>query len=117
MATESQFLPPVAIGQEAVVANALEALGQDMEQESTDELFGIQVHGFDLTAMAIVFPVELNPAIIDADQAMVGNGYAMGVAADIIEHLLWSGERRLGVDYPFAIIGVGEMFSESAGIA
>ncbi len=31
---------------------------------------------------------------------MVGNGHAMGVAAQIAEHIFWASERTLRVDHP-----------------
>ena len=34
------------------------------------------------------------------NQTRVGDGYAMGVAAQILEQILGSSERSFGVDYP-----------------
>jgi hypothetical protein len=36
---------PVAVGEQAIVADAVEALGQDVHQEAADELVGGQRHG------------------------------------------------------------------------
>jgi hypothetical protein len=46
----------VAIGEESEVANAMEAVGQGVEQEAPDELVGLQTHGLDGAAVAIVLP-------------------------------------------------------------
>ena len=37
---EGELLPAVAAGEEAEVADAVEVVGQDMEQEASDELLG-----------------------------------------------------------------------------
>src|SRR5215469_17840314 len=34
---------------------------------------------------------------------MIGDGHTVGVAADVIHHLLWPGEGWLGVDDPFHV--------------
>jgi len=47
-----------------------------------------------------VAPTESDLAIRKGNQAMVGDGYAMGVAAQILEHILRASERSFGVDHP-----------------
>src|SRR5271167_541011 len=47
---------------------------------------------------------------------MIGNGDSVGVAADIVHHLLWPGERWLGVDDPFHVAHQVEMTGESLRI-
>jgi hypothetical protein len=49
----------VAIAQEAIVADAVEAVGEYVEQEATDELVGGQGHGFLLAVLAIVYRVAV----------------------------------------------------------
>jgi hypothetical protein len=41
-ATEGELLRSMAIGEESEVADATEAVGQDVEQEAADELVGLQ---------------------------------------------------------------------------
>src|SRR5215471_4968955 len=64
-----EFLFSVAIAEEAVIANALEALGQDVEQEATDELVGSEGHRLLSVAVAIVPPAETDHAVFNADVA------------------------------------------------
>ena len=92
---------PVAIAEKTVVANALESLGKCVKKKPADELFGIQRHGLLLAVVAVIFPLEPDLAIFDVQEAMVGDGYTMRIAAHIVEHLLRSGKRRLGVNHPF----------------
>ncbi len=100
VATTGELLCALAIAEEAVVADAMEALGEDMQQEAADKLVGRDGHDLLATAVPIVLPAETNGAIIDVDEAIVGDGDAVRVAADVIEDLLGSGEGRLGVDHP-----------------
>ena len=66
-----------------------------MEQEAADELLGGKRHRFLLTVVPIVFPLEAHLTVFDIEQAVVGDGDAVGIAADVVEHLLGSGEGRL----------------------
>ena len=84
LATQGEFLLPIAIAEKAVVANALEAFGQDVKQESADELLGGERHRLVLAPVAIVLPAEVNLPVVDVEQAVVGDGDAMGVAADVL---------------------------------
>jgi len=97
----ASFCLPIAIAREAVIADALEASRQHMEQEAADEFLGREGHCSPGSAVAIVLPAEANLAIVDGEQAVVGNGDAMRVASQVVEDLLRSGEGRLGVNHPF----------------
>ena len=90
----------LTVGEIAVVADAMEAVRQDVEQEAADELVGAKGHHLLLVVVAIILPAEADPAFGESHQAAVGDGDAMGVAAEIIKHLLGSAERALGVDDP-----------------
>src|SRR5437763_14602241 len=96
-AAESEIVAALPVGEEAVVANAVEAVRQGMQQETADELVGIKRHQLGLAVLAIVFPGEADLAVGQRDQSAVGDGDAMGVAAEIGQHLLGATERRLGV--------------------
>jgi hypothetical protein len=96
---ERQLRRPVAIGEEAVMADAVKAIRQGVEQKAPDELVGAKGHGLRLAVMAIVLPAEGDVAIGHGDQARVGDCDAMGVAAEIGQHLGGAAERRLGADH------------------
>jgi hypothetical protein len=88
-----------------------------MDQETPDELVGRQAHGFDLAVVTIVFPLEVDPAVFDVDKTVVGDGHAMSVTANLVEYLLRSGKRTLGVNHPFGALCLGDLPGESAGCA
>ncbi|BCH12571.1 hypothetical protein MesoLj131c_68290 (plasmid) [Mesorhizobium sp. 131-3-5] len=53
-----------------------------------------------LVVVAIVLPAEADLSVVQAHEAAVGDGDAMGVAAQIGEDLFGTAERGLGVDDP-----------------
>src|SRR3954469_22598859 len=57
-AGEGELGGPMAIGEEAEVADAMEAIGQGVEEEAPDELARGQTHGHDGAVAAVVFPGE-----------------------------------------------------------
>jgi hypothetical protein len=92
-----------AAGQQAVVANAMEAARQDVNEKAADELGDGKRHR--LLAIApldpIILPSECDGAVSERDQPAVGDGDAMGVARQIGQNGLGSAEGSLGIDDPF----------------
>jgi len=101
--TERELVGAVAVGEEAIVANAMEAVRQYVEQEASHELAGAEAHDFALAtaALAIVLPAETDMGLVEIDQAAVGDGDAMRVAREIGQDLLGAGEGFFGIDGPF----------------
>ena len=60
-----------AVGEKAIVANAVEARRQHVEQKAPDELLRCQGHRFPLVAISIVGVVETDLPVADAEQAIV----------------------------------------------
>src|SRR5262249_56551198 len=77
-----------------------EAIRQHMDQKAADELSAVERHRFLPVAVTIVLPAEADLAVVDRQQSIVGDGDAVRVAADVLQHLCRTGERALGVDYP-----------------
>ena len=70
------------------MADAVEAVGQDVHQEASDEFVGVQRHG--AMAVGAVAPVvlvaERHARLVERDQAAVRDGDAVGVARQIGQH-------------------------------
>ena len=111
-ATDGESLLAVAIAHKPVIANTPQPVRQHMQQETPDELVSGEGHGFDLIALAIIFPAEANLIVFHVQQAVIGDGDAMGIAAHVVEHLLRPGERSFGVDDPFALFQSSQMPGE-----
>ena len=84
------------------MADAMEAAGEHVQKKATDELAGVERHGLEPVASfdAIVLPLEDDAGLVERDQPRVRDCDAVGVAGEISEHGLGSGEGSLGVDEP-----------------
>src|ERR1039457_1082021 len=71
-----------------------------MEHEATQELFGGYRHLALLAAVSVVFPAECDVAVGHGQEPMIGDGDAVGVACQIVEHMLRSAEGAFAVDNP-----------------
>ena len=84
-------------GQQAIVADAVEALWQDMDEETADELADSERHqpvpvaAFD----PVVLASESDAGVVEGNQTAVGDGDAMGVAREIGQHSVRATERGL----------------------
>src|SRR5262249_61231002 len=72
----------VAGGKQAVMADAVEAVGQDVGEESSDELVGVQCHCLPPFGSidAVILPAEGDAVVVGRDQSTVGDGDAVGIA-------------------------------------
>lgn len=93
-------MAPAAIGEPAEVANAREPPGQNMLQEAAQKLFDREGHGAALAVMRVVLPSKGDLSAVQRQQAVIGDGDAMGIASQILEYVFWAAKRRLGIDYP-----------------
>ena len=113
---QGELLLAVAAGEEPEVADAVEVTGQDMEQEASDELLGREGQGLELAVMAVVAPAEAGLSVVDGEEAVIGDGDAVSVAAEVVEDLLGAGEGPLGVDDPLDLAEGLEGAGEGSGV-
>ena len=99
-AAERQLLPFVAIGQQTVVADALEPGWQHVRQKAADEGVARQAFGALLARMVAITHAKQYLAVAHGDQSFVGNGGLVRIAAEVVEHLGRSAQRFLGIDDP-----------------
>src|ERR1039457_3112556 len=71
-----------------------------MEHEAAQELFGGYRHLALLAAVRVVFPTEVDVAVGNGQEPMIGDGDAVGVACQIVEHILRSAKGAFAVDDP-----------------
>ncbi len=89
-----------SIGEEAEVADADEALGEQVKEEATQELIARDGHHFLLIVVGRVTPAKGNLAVRQSDESVIGDGDAVSIAAKILQHVLGSAEGWFGVDDP-----------------
>ena len=78
--TQWQFLPADPVGEEAVLAKALEALGQSVEQKPAHEFHRVQGHGAMRVSLCVVLPAKRHFPVVHRDQSLIRDGDTMGVA-------------------------------------
>ncbi len=77
-----------------------EAIRKQVQQEATEEFIERESHQALFVLVNGVAPAEGDLLLGKRDQAMVGDGHAMGVTAQITEHMLWASEWTFRVDHP-----------------
>jgi hypothetical protein len=98
--TERQELFPSPIGEKAKKANPDEPARQDMEHEATQKLFSGHRHLALLAAMGIILPTEGDLAVGNGQESVIGDGNAVRITGQVVEHMLWSSEGSFSVDHP-----------------
>jgi len=115
-AAESELGCAVAVGHEAEVADTVEAIGQGVKEEAANELIGLELHDLGGAALTVILPSKGDMVVVEGDEAAIGNGDAVSVAAEIGENLGWSAERLFGIDDPVDVPHGGEMGGEGRGL-
>ena len=82
------------------MAHTHESFGNDVEQETADELVGSEGHGFFLILVLAITIGEGDFAVINGQDAIVGEGDAVGVSAEVVEDVLGGAEGLFGVYDP-----------------
>ena len=84
-------------GEQAVMADAVEAARQDVQEKAADELGGVERHGPEPVAAfdPVVLPFEGDALVVERDEPGVGDGDAVGVAGEIGENGLGPAKGRL----------------------
>src|SRR5712691_699505 len=105
LSAASQLLTAMTGGKKPVVADAVKARRQDVEQKAADEFAGGQSHRLRILRSigTVVLVGEADAAILDVEQSVIGNRHAMRVATDVVEDLLRAAEWPLGEDDPFGL--------------
>ena len=73
----------VAIRGETIVADTVRIGRQDVNQETSDERIGRQRQRLRAVLTVVVLPADTNAAVLDVDQAVVGDRDAVVVAAPV----------------------------------
>ena len=87
----------------AEVADADKAPGQHKLAKAAQELG--RGEGLDalLIAVSIVSPSKAHAVTIEAEQALIADGYAVSIAAKIAQHVNRSAKSGLGIDHPIML--------------
>src|SRR5215510_2927198 len=87
-----------------------------MQEKATQELACPECHLALFATSGVVLPSEGNALSIECQQSMIGNGHAMGVAAQIAQNLPGSTKGLLGIDDPVLAMQAANQLCELARI-
>ena len=82
-AAQREFFGAPAVGEKAVVTDAMEPVRQRVQQEAPDKFVGRHGHDLVLVVMSVVAPAEADPAAGERHEPAVGDRDAVCVAAEI----------------------------------
>ena len=111
-AAAGQEAGPTGMGQEPIVTNADEALGEDVEEEAAAKLSEGKGEGPGSLA-TVVLVAKGDGLVIDGHEPMIRDRDTVGVAGQIPEHMFGRFEGGLGKDDPFGAACLLEKAVES----
>ena len=100
LTTLGELASTTARGEEAEVADADEALRQDVQEKPSQEFVGVERERADLAPVPIVLPPKRDGVVGDGDEPVIGDGDAVGVAREVVQHVGRAAKGRLRVDHP-----------------
>src|SRR3954469_22588607 len=110
-AAQGEFLGTMTIAEETVMADAMKAVRQGMQQETPNELIGRQGHHLALVVMPVIAPAKADLIARHVDQPAVRDGDAVRIATEIGQDRRRAGKGALGIDHPLR----APQFAEAAG--
>jgi len=75
-----------------------------MEQESSDELLGLQRHDLLFVPSGVIPPSEGNRTVLESKDTVIADGDSVGISAQILKDPLGTVEGRFAIDDPFLMI-------------
>ena len=81
-----------AVGEESEVPNAHKTFRKNVQEEAAQEFIDSKSQQLLFVVVSGIPPTKSDLAFSKRDQAMIGNSYAMGVASQILEHILGATE-------------------------
>ena len=107
-----------AVGQKAVIADVLESRRQSVLQEKRRMNSSAEtVISLDLPPSRIVFPLEGDLTILQRQQTAIGDGHAVGIASEVLQHVLGAAEGSFGIDDPFLVFEWRQVLAEGLAVA
>ena len=88
------------VGKESKLANADEAVWENMLHVAPQELRCRECHEALLVSACIVLPAESDLFPIERNEPVIADGNAMGITAQIAKHGCWTRHRLLDIDDP-----------------
>ena len=99
--------------EQADVGDADEAFRQDVQQEAPEEFVDIERQRAHLAPVPIVLPPKRDGVVRDGDEPVIGDGDAMRVPREVVQHVGGAAKGRLRVDHPRLVMERSEPRAKS----
>ena len=86
--------------EQAEVADADEAFREDVQEEAPEEFVDVERQRAHLAPVPIVLPPKRDRVVRDGDEPVIGDGDAVGVPREVVQHVGGAAKGRLRVDHP-----------------
>ena len=104
---DAQQLPAVRqvfcfgpVSQKTIMPDLHEAIRENMEQESSDELMSSDGHYFPFAVVSVILPFEEYLCVLHLDDPVVGNGNTVCIPSEIFQHLFRLLKGGLAIHHP-----------------
>jgi hypothetical protein len=87
-----------------------------MLEEAPKEHEGVEGHGLSRVVVRVVPPGEGDVLAVEGEDAVIGDGDAMGVVGQILEDVFGASEGRLGIRVPVGLVGEREQEIEGLSV-
>ena len=74
--------------------------GRTCKEEATEKFVDVERQRLDLAAVAIVLPPKRDGVVRDGDEPVIGDGDAVRVPREVVQHVGRAAKGWLGVDHP-----------------
>jgi len=89
-----------AVGEKAEVADTHEAVGEHVEEKTADEFVGVKRQSLFSIPIFSIPVAKSDLAVFEAEDPVIGQSHAVGVAAEVVKHGLRRAEGLFRVDDP-----------------
>jgi hypothetical protein len=90
---------------------------EKVDQASPQKLICGNRHDFLLAAPCVVFPAKRDSIILENNEPVIGDGYAMCISREIVQNMFRTSEGWLDVDHPVFAEEESPERVESAGLS
>ena len=99
-ATRREIVGAAPRREQAEVADADEAFREDVQEEAPEEFVDVERQRAHLAPVPIVLPPKRDRVVGDGDEPVIGDGDAVGVPREVVQHVGGAAKGRLRVDHP-----------------
>ncbi|HET7442998.1 MAG TPA: hypothetical protein VFJ47_16975 [Terriglobales bacterium] len=111
---ENRGAPP--IGEKAEMPDAYETFWEQVQKKAFQELIDGKRLQLLFVVVGGIAPAKGDLAISEADQAVIGDGHAVGIAAEILQHVFRAAKRALQIDHPVLSVEWPQPSREDLGL-